>query len=432
MRILIVSFFFPPYNGIGALRVGKTAKLLSALGHDIRVLTVQRPPAKVGLPVEIASDRVTAARWIDVNRPGVILAGGEERVAASGYEPPAGRMRGLWRFGADIYRRILNIPDGQIGWYPYAVSAGKKMLEDWRPDVILASSPPPTSILVAARLARRFEVPFVIDFRDLWIDEHRYRLGVLRKRLESGWEGRLVRRSAGLVTVSEGLAEQLWTRYHVPTIVVRNGFDQDDQAVPASIKASSPDTLRIVYTGMLYPQEYDLGVFFDAVAGAIARAPGKLQVEMYGRYLSAAAIEARRAGVESHVTFHPGVSHDESLRLQRNADALLLWLPKNPQSYGSITGKFYEYVAARRPILAVGPAQNEACRFIETKRLGAVAADAASLQERLIAWSGEKLSSGSLPELPPASIEEFARIRQIEALDRFLVTIANKTAGPPP
>lgn len=69
MKILIVSFLFPPSHNVGALRVGKTAKHLLAMGYDVRVLTASNSLYLLGLPLEIPSERVVYTKWIDVNHP---------------------------------------------------------------------------------------------------------------------------------------------------------------------------------------------------------------------------------------------------------------------------------------------------------------------------------------------------------------------------
>jgi hypothetical protein len=57
MRVLIVSFAFPPSNVIGAIRVGKLARYLDQRGHDVRVLATDVVEDR-SLPLEISRERV--------------------------------------------------------------------------------------------------------------------------------------------------------------------------------------------------------------------------------------------------------------------------------------------------------------------------------------------------------------------------------------
>src|SRR5215204_1682864 len=69
MRILVISFAFPPYSVIGAIRVGQTAKHLMRWGHDVRVIAASPPADQRTLPVEIPSENVVYTPWSDVDRP---------------------------------------------------------------------------------------------------------------------------------------------------------------------------------------------------------------------------------------------------------------------------------------------------------------------------------------------------------------------------
>src|SRR3954470_18885913 len=70
MKILIISFAFPPSNVIGEVRVGKLARYLDHHGHDVRVLTTDLVEDR-SLPLEISRERVfyteyrQRQHWID-------------------------------------------------------------------------------------------------------------------------------------------------------------------------------------------------------------------------------------------------------------------------------------------------------------------------------------------------------------------------------
>ncbi len=69
LRILFISYYFPPYNIIASLRVGKTAKYLRQFGHDVRVVTARNLPYPADLPVEVPDEDIIATPWIDVSFP---------------------------------------------------------------------------------------------------------------------------------------------------------------------------------------------------------------------------------------------------------------------------------------------------------------------------------------------------------------------------
>src|SRR5262245_41477410 len=64
MKILIVAFWFPPANVIGALRVGKLASYLDRRGHQVQVLTTDVGEDR-SAPLEIQKERIVYTDYRD-------------------------------------------------------------------------------------------------------------------------------------------------------------------------------------------------------------------------------------------------------------------------------------------------------------------------------------------------------------------------------
>ena len=194
MRVLILTYFFPPYNTVGAVRVGKHAKYLHKHGHDIRVITaaddVHSTWLRPTLPIEFPEECVI---WVD---------------------PSLARFR-IGRHGSAHWL-----------WSGPAFDAAISSMRGWSPDVILACALPVSALLVARRLSARWHVPWVAEFRDLWADNHTY--SRTRRFLLNLLERPLLRTTRALVTVSGPLAQTLQEKYQRPTAVVTNGFDRCD------------------------------------------------------------------------------------------------------------------------------------------------------------------------------------------------------------
>ncbi len=181
MRILFVSYYFPPFNTIGAVRVGKMARCLEDFGHEVRVIAADDQMLPPTLPVEINEDRVIRTPWWGPPR----LAFRRRRAngdnaQAGGPGPTTERLLNAAR----RVGRVFTVWDGLIGWYPYASREAVRLCYDGRPDLIYASAHPITSLRVAAAASRRTGVPWVAELRDLWADNHALELGGWRRRLE--------------------------------------------------------------------------------------------------------------------------------------------------------------------------------------------------------------------------------------------------------
>jgi glycosyltransferase involved in cell wall biosynthesis len=410
VKILFLAFYFPPYNNIGAVRAGKLARHWHERGVELKVLSAAPQPYDPTLSLEVPEALVSRTRWLDVNAlPRLML--GRRRVAAEGFATGNATMAGL---GA-AYRTLLNFPDGEVGWLPYAVRAGRRLLGQWRPDFIYATGGPFTTLVAARRLARAHGLPWLAELRDLWTERHHYPHPGWRRRLERRLEASVLASARGLVTVSEPLAERL-ARFGRPVEVAMNGYDERDEPLAARPPF---DGLRLVYTGMIYPGYQDPAPLFRALA--LLRGRAAVRVEFYGRTPPEALRRAAREhGVEDQVQAAPPVAHREALALQRGADACLLLLWTDPAERGVYTGKLFEYFGARRPVLAVGPGDDVAGRLVRERGAGLVSAQPEAIAEWLRARLEEKRRTGAVADLPEASRSGLARSAQFERLDRFI------------
>lgn len=432
MRILLVSYAFPPYNDIGHVRVGKTAKYLRRLGHDVRVLTAANQPYDVSLPVEIPEEHVVRTRWWNVNRPAEIAFGGRGRVAERGLEsrgalrPFVQALRAVYRV---IYKGWICFPDDQIGWLPFAVSAGSRLMQAWRPDVIYASAVPYTSLIVAHLLAKRHRVPWIAELRDLWVDFHRYHIGPVRRRIEQRLECLVLSSASGLVTVSEPLAAVLREKYKKPTAVIFNGYDPDDY-LPRTVPRSHDGKLRLVYTGIVVEGKYDLKMLFDALL-LLGDQAKEVSVEFYGRYLGSVQELSVLCGVDHVVSIRGQIPYRDALRVQQEADALLLFLWAGPKGReverGVYTGKVFEYIGAGRPILAIGGTRTVASDLVAEKRLGAVCETTTEVALQLRAWLAEKKANGCVRAPDPSAGNELTREAQVRRIESFLTEVVPLT-----
>lgn len=420
MKLLIISFAFPPFNSIGAVRVGKTAKYLTELGHDVRVVTARDQPFPSTLQVEVDSDDVVYTKWLNLRGPVKVVL--QESGVASGTDSPNGQLTNILKKTLGrAYRTLFYFPDPYIGWLPKAVSASTDMIKSWRPDIILASSPPPTSLLVAARLSRIHNIPWVADLRDLWVDHQYYQQPGWRRFFETKMERRVLSSAADFITVSDPLAETLRDKYGKPTAVVLNGFDPSDYPTGSSVPFND-GCLRILYTGVVYEGKQDPTALFEALRrlGPLAE---KIRVVFHGIYLNSVREMIKRYNAQGIVEVNNLVPYTDSLKLQTEADILLLLLWTDQSQRGVYTGKLFEYIGARRPILAIGPPGNVAAEMILKKEAGVVTSDPEEIASLLRNWLEEKRNLGAVPGLPDEVVAGISRKEQVRVLEQRLMKV---------
>jgi hypothetical protein len=448
MRVLIVSWYLPPFNTMGALRVGKFAKYLYARGHDVRVLSCRDLPFDRTLPLELPEDRVVRSRWVNVldlpravqswrkRRRGWVAPPRQARdeVGSGALARPssdaARRLSAtdrLLRAVRDAYIRLVRFPDDAIGWYPYGVGEGRTLLKTWRPEIVFASAPPFTTLLIGRRLARIAGVPWVAEYRDRFLEDPYVRRGAFRlwraRFVEDRWLGSV----AGIVTVSEPWAEDYRKRRGVPVATVLNGFDPDDFPADYARDAPPDAALRIVYTGILYPERRDPSPLFAAIA-RLGPDRDKVLVEFFGADAAVLGAMARRHGVADRVRASARVPYRQSIALQMNADVLLLLQWNDAREAGNVPGKLFEYLGARRPVLGIGLEDGVPARILRERGAGVVVNDPAAIARQLGAWIEEKRARGAIALLPMKARAGLSREDQYAIAERFLIERAGAGA----
>jgi hypothetical protein len=432
MRVLIISFWFPPSNVVGAIRVGKLARYLVHHGHEPRVLTTDVVEDR-SLPLEIPGEYVHSEYrrrrdWYDPlmryvrRRSGtaVVMGGNVSRIEGKGVGKPA------WDWFKRQYHGLVHLPDMRTDWIKTAVPAGRRLVEEWRPDIIFASGPPFTGLIIAGRLSRAFNIPWVADFRDLWVDNPYYGHSEpgWRRPVEAMVERLTVRNAAALVTVSPIWAEQLRQRHGKPAEVVYNGYAEED--FPRSrLHEDQGELITIRYTGSIYQGFRDPSALFAAIGLLGNKLRERVRVEFYGDAGDEVLALAEQHRVRDHVIVRPPVPYRSALQLQMEADILLLLQWSDRRDEGNLPGKVFEYLYARRPILFIGYEHGVAARLIRERKAGLVSSTPALIRDQLNAWIEDK-RAGGLKALDPSVSRGLSRDDQFRKLEQIFSEVVHR------
>jgi glycosyltransferase involved in cell wall biosynthesis len=363
-RVLFISYPFPPVGGAGVQRTTKFVKYLPGHGWETSVLTVANPsvPAfDTSLLADIPEQTVVrkARTW----EPSYAV---KSAVAAG----PGRRPGVLRRLARQALRGLSNLvlqPDAQVLWLPGAVGEGRRLLDELPHDAIVATGPPFSSFLIGAALSRQTGLPLVLDYRDEWDLSNAYwenkRLGLLSRWVQGRLQCRAVRTARALLATTCSSADALRairdrSGSRAKVAWVYNGFDpQDFQAQPAPApRGQAP--YRLVYTGTLWEMTA-VAPLVNAVRHLAAEAPeaaANLELVFAGRRTAPQQAELERLqGLPCRVVEHPYLDHGKALELVRSAGGLCALLSGLPGVGRVVPAKIFEYMAARRPVLAIGP-----------------------------------------------------------------------------
>jgi glycosyltransferase involved in cell wall biosynthesis len=416
VKVLLVSFYWPPAGGGGVQRPLKLAQYLPTLGIETHVLAPDDPRWVHADP----DLRVPTEAW--VHRVRYVGPSGRkpaEELAAAG----DGIDRALVQ--ARLFGRRLLVPDENVSWNVTAIPAAIRLAREHRIDAVITTSPPNSVHLAGAAVQRATGARWLADLRDSVVAHPHRRAesaAVRAKEKVDGALARLVaRRADAIACVSEAIADEiraLGPRGLVATIP--NGCDFDDFA---GLDYRPADRFRITHAGSFFGKR-DPRPFLQAVHDSGL----DVTARFLGDFRSADREWAERLGLGDRLELIPYAPRSTALALQRDSEALLLLIPDaGGRGTGVLSGKVFEYLAAGRPILAAVPPDGAAAALIRETGAGVVAPpdDPAALAEAL-AGLVESFRNGGLPDvqLPAETRERLSRRARVEETAELLRAIA--------
>lgn len=301
--------------------------------------------------------------------------------------------KALSNFASDIWSELFNFPDGSKKWIGPAVKAGRKLISQFDFDAILSSFGPPSSHIVASKLKKNSGIPWVADFRDLWSQNHYSHISQLRQSRITQLEIKTLEDADAITAVSDPLRDRLRGMHgDVNVTTITNGFDIDTKSPPG---ITLDDKFTISYTGRIYEGGQDPTPFFDAIRCLIDTSQIKREdvlINIYGENSKWLNNKIFQSQVQEFVKQHGHIGRKESTEIQRKSQILLLLTWNNPQEQGLYSGKVFDYLAAQRPIIAIGPRQEVISDLLVETRAGHEASTRDEIQ-RIIKHSYEEFSA---------------------------------------
>ena len=369
-KILFITYHFPPYNCIGALRTGKTVKKLTDLGYSVRVVSASNQVLPKDLPMEIDIDKVFYTDWFDVNWPINKLLGAQGIASLKNEVSRKNNIKSkIIEWLKLRYSKFIHVPDQHIGWYFSAVKKSYSVIEDgFTPDIIFSSATPYTSHLVAKKVSRKYNIPWIAEFRDLWSDNHYRKSSFFDRWLEK----RTMHSSSAMITVSKPLTQIMVTKYKQPIYTIQNGYDAEDFNFQKN--DTSSQKINIVYTGSIYEGKRDPSPLFKALS-SYKNLQKNVVLNFYGNSLNFISDLSKEYNLESIVNIHDSIPRSEILNIQKKADILLLLTWNSPKEKGILTGKFFEYIASENAILSIGAIKDTPSEIVVKDKFGIASND---------------------------------------------------------
>ena len=428
LRLLVITYYWPPSGGAGVQRCLKFVKHLNQFGVVPTVITVDA--AQATYPVRDESLLAEVPAEVRVIRTGTTEPF-ESYKKLTGRAVPYGGFAnegrpGLVQQALRFVRGNLFIPDPRRGWNRHALAAVEQLLAAGETfDAVLTSSPPHSTQLIGSELQKRHGLRWLADLRDPWTDIYYYKdlhHTPLAAWLDARYERRvLTHADAVLVTSPETKRLFLAKLSTLPTAkfhVLPNGYDESDFRRPS---APPRDCLRITHTGTI-TELYRIEELLAAVAACAAAHPDvPLRLRFVGQVSAELRAQVARLGLGPATEFLDFVPHHQSVNYLLSASALLMAIPDVPRNFGILPGKVFEYLAANKPILCVGPAGSDADNLLQECGAGQALPyhDGALMRETLEALVAQWRLNPNL-DLPAVSHARYSRRALTEQLAELL------------
>ena len=360
LKLLFLTYTFPPLQTSSCARNWSIAKYLSKLGWDVTVVTPS--PAFFPSVVDNAELVERELSKIGVRR---ILTDHSLRLLLSDY----------WtgRFGSlanRLCRKVVghfNVAS-TIGWLKPAKRACRPLSGD-DVDVILATGPPFEAFQLARCLGDQLNRPYVLDYRDPWTGSAYADRAPSRSTVRQ--ERELLERAAAVTVVSPSWRSALQRRFHVGSKlhVVTNGYDPEHLA---RVKPHAFGHFAIVYTGIFYPPKHVVTPLLAALRSIKERnnfEVGPWKFHYYGPHCNHVHQEAERLSMLDRTVIHGRVSREEALSAVAGAGvaAVITNVAEtgNQQDKGVIPAKTYEPLFLGTPILLISPEGSDVRQVIK-------------------------------------------------------------------
>lgn len=365
-KLLIVAHQFPPAGGIGVQRILRFSRDLAEKGWKIVILT--------GTGQNYAEQDPSLLQ--DINREIDIV-----RVDLPSFFLNLQfffKNLKVKRCGDFVQRLFFHfwIFDDFYQWIPFAFFKGSQIIKNFQPDIILATGSPFCSLITANLLSDYYKIPFVADFRDGWHGcEYRRKRGKLPQLVEMLFEKYVLKRCMKSLFVTKGLLKSYVKRYKQYALKfawLPNGFDSENLNYKEDSIINKDSDLNIKYIGKFTKYRRP-----DSFLNALKKTLDLFQcsnivVEFVGGLDDEGKMVMRQLGVSDNVRITEFIPHNEAVKCISQADILLLIVDRTPGYRVIQTGKIFEYMISRRPILCISPYDSEAAFTVRDENLGVV------------------------------------------------------------
>ncbi len=378
-KVLIISYYWPPAGGPGVQRWLKFAKYLPQFGFEPIILTVH--PDEATYPVRDESLLGETSK-MEVHHTSTSelfgtyqKASGRKEVPYSGFANESDKPGPRQKL-AKFVRGNFFIPDPRKGWNKHAIPKALELIDKYQITNVVTTSPPHSTQLIGLKLKQQRAINWLADLRDPWTDiyyYHQFYPTKVAQKIDAGLERKVLEQADNVACVSADIkrlfAEKSKDINPEKIVVLPNGFDaQDFEAEVAEVPESD---FLICYTGTI-TSDYKVETFLEVLKRLQKTTERKIRLQFIGKRDEQTEKLLKEYDGDFKIELLGLVSHKEAVQVMKSCHALLLAIPKIKNNEGILTGKIFEYLAAQKPIIGIGPSHGDAAQILTETAAGAM------------------------------------------------------------
>lgn len=377
-RLLIITYYWPPAGGSGVQRWLKFAKYLRQFGWEPVIYTPQNPEvvlldetmhAEIPIGVEVLKRNIFEPYKV------FRLFTRQKGKIGVGFTSEEGKSKGVLGRIALWVRANLFVPDARMFWIRPSIRFLAKYLKEHPVDAIVSTGPPHSMHLIALGLKQKLGVKWVADFRDPWTNIDYFNdlpLSARALKKHRKLEHDVLKSADEVVVVGSQMQDEYERLSNRKIKVITNGFDEADFPT----QSIEPDQFfTITHVGTIPPSR-NCEFLWQAMNSLISSDKAfasKLRIQLVGTIDKSVRDEIEKYGLTDYCTFFGYVNHITSVKLMQRSQVLLILVNNTPNAKGILTGKIFEYLAAKRPILAIGPLGGDVDNLLKETKAGVTA-----------------------------------------------------------
>lgn len=427
-KIIIVTYYWIPSGGAGVQRWVKFAKYLRSYGWEPIIYAPANPeyPSEdFSFVKDIAPDIQVIKQniWEPYNIYRKLLGQKEQKINAGFITE---NKKSGWKETLSIWiRGNFLIPDPRRFWVKPSVKFLHNFIKENNVDAIITTGPPHSMHLIGLGLKKHFPtLPWIADFRDPWTKIFYFEdlmLTSFARKIHQNLERKILKSAKRVIVVSESMKHEMGDYTQTPPTVISNGFDDDDLLQYDSNQ--SDEKFSISYIGTL-TQNQNPTILWQ-VLGELCQEnqamKKDLQIQLIGKIDFSAINDIKDNHLANNTIRLEYLPHNEAIQKQRKAQVLLLLLVKNRETAkGILTGKFFEYLAAERPILALGPTDGDVAKILGETNAGKMIEFDDKNQMRQVILEFYQLYKQQKLVLQTQSLHQYSRKSLTEKLAQLL------------